>query len=92
MTRQPLSVFALVCVLAACVSPQSQELSKQAREDINQVLSQAAAVEIPDAETPSDEILDELVPGSGISVPGLSADLKPETAFDISVSNAPALP
>ena len=90
MIRPRISLFALVFFLAACASTQSRELAKQNREDINQALAEAAAVEIPDAEAPSDDILDELVPGSGISVPGLGEDLYQELAFDISVSKAPA--
>ncbi len=90
MTRPRIILFALVFFLAACASTRSHELAKQNREDINQALNEAAAVEIPDVEAPSDDILDELVPGSAISVPGLGEDLNQEIAFDISVSKAPA--
>jgi len=90
MIRQRLSIFALVFFVVACASKQSLEATKDTRDNINQALSEAAAVEIPDVEAPSDEILDELLPGSGIAVPGLGEDLKLEDAFDISVSNAPA--
>jgi MSHA biogenesis protein MshL len=83
-------LFALVFFLTACASTQSRELAKQNREDINQALTEAAAVEIPDAEVPSDDILDDLLPASGITVPGLGDDLNQELAFDISVSKAPA--
>jgi len=90
MIRPRITLYVLVFFLAACASTQSRELAKQNREDINQALDEAAAVEIPDAAVPSDDILDQLVPGSGIAVPGLEQDLKFETAFDISVSKAPA--
>jgi MSHA biogenesis protein MshL len=90
MNRQRLTVLALALLLAACASKHSIETANQTRQDIDDALSQAAAVEIPDVEAPSDEILDELLPDSGISVPGLEQDLKQEAAFDISVSNAPA--
>ncbi len=90
MTRQTLSIFALVYFLAACASSQSLEMARQSRQDINDALAQAAAVDIPDVEAPSDDILDELVPDSDINLPGLSTDLKQEASFDISVSNAPA--
>ena len=83
-----LTVFALL--LAACASKESVENLSEIRQSVDDALTQAAAVVIPDAEVPSDEILDELVPGSGISVPGLAEDLRQETTFDISVSNAPA--
>lgn len=90
MNRQRLIVLGLVLLLAACASRQSRETANQTRQEIDDTLSQAAAVVIPEVEAPSDEILDELLPGSGISVPGLEQDLKQEDAFDISVSNAPA--
>jgi MSHA biogenesis protein MshL len=90
MNRQRLSLLALVLLLAACASKQTLDTANQTRQDIDDTLSEAAAVEIPEVEAPSDDILDELLPGSGISVPGLEQDLKQETAFDMSVSNAPA--
>ena len=90
MNMKRLSLPALALLLAACASKQSLEVANQTRQDIDDALAAAAAVEIPEVEAPSDEILDELLPGSGISVPGLEQDLKRETAFDISVSNAPA--
>lgn len=90
MIKQIPILLALVFILTACATTESQQAAKKAREDINQALSDALAVQIPDPEPPADEIFDDLLPGSGISVPGLEADLKQETAFDISVSNAPA--
>ena len=90
MNTQRLSLLALVLLLAACASRQSVEVANQTRQDIDDALADAAAVEMPEIEAPPAEILDQLLPGSGISVPGLSQDLKQETAFDISVSNAPA--
>ena len=65
-------------------------MAQQNRQNIDDALSEAAAVVIPDVESPSDEILDDLVPGSGIAVPGLDEDIELEIAFDVSVSNAPA--
>ncbi len=80
----------LAGLLSACASKQLEQGAQQTRQNINDTLEKAAAVEIPDVQPPSAEILDQLVPGSGITVPGLQQDLKQETAFDISVSNAPA--
>ncbi|MDH3449074.1 MAG: pilus (MSHA type) biogenesis protein MshL [Gammaproteobacteria bacterium] len=90
MTRNHLTLILLTCVLSACVSTQSRETSRLNRQSIDDALNEAAAVSIPDAEVPPAEILDELMPGSGISVPGLEQDVRPEPTFDISVSNAPA--
>lgn len=90
MNRQRITMLALALLLAACASRQSNETANLTRQEIDDTLSQAAAVEIPDLQAPSAEILDQLLPASGINVPGLEQDLKQETAFDISVSNAPA--
>ena len=90
MNIQRLSILALVLMLCACASKESIEAAVQTRQDIDDALAEAAAVKIPDVEAPSDAILDELLPDSGISMPGLEPGLKQETAFDISVSKAPA--
>ena len=77
-------------LLSACASRHHNEIAEQNRQSIDTALSEAAAVSIPEVEAPPEEILDQLVPDTGISVPGLAQDLSRETAFDISVSNAPA--
>jgi MSHA biogenesis protein MshL len=65
-------------------------MAQQNRQSIDDAMAEAAAVIIPEVDAPSAEVLDDLVPGRNISVPGLIADVRQETAFDISVSNAPA--
>ncbi|MDH3386284.1 MAG: hypothetical protein OEN02_00140, partial [Gammaproteobacteria bacterium] len=75
MTRNYLTLIVLTCVLSACASTQSRENSRLNRQSIDDALNEAAAVVIPDAEVPPAEILDELMPGSGISVPGLEQDV-----------------
>ncbi len=90
MNKQRLTILTLVLLLAACASRQSVDSANQTRQGIDTALSEAATVQIPEVETPPEDILDELLPGSGISIPGLEQDLKQEAAFDISVSNAPA--
>ena len=90
MNKQRLTILTLVLLLSACASRHSVESANQTRQGIDTALSEAATVEIPEVEAPPDEILDALLPGSGISIPGLEQDLKQEAAFDISVSNAPA--
>ncbi|MDJ0778477.1 MAG: pilus (MSHA type) biogenesis protein MshL [Gammaproteobacteria bacterium] len=90
MKVRRLIIMLLAGLLSACASKQLEQGAQQTRQNINDTLEKAAAVEIPDVQPPSAEILDQLVPGSGITVPGLQQDLKQETAFDISVSNAPA--
>ncbi len=90
MSTRILIIIAVAGLLGACASAQHRQVAAENRASIDAALAEAAAVEIPDAEPPPAEILDELLPGSGISVPGLAQDLRDETAFDISVSNAPA--
>ncbi len=90
MTRQHLSLIILLVFLGGCASTQSNENTLQIQQGIADALSEAAAVEVPDVEAPSDDILDELLPGNGIAVEGLGDDIRDEEAFDISVSNAPA--
>ena len=90
MKARRLIIILLTGLLSACASKQLEQGAEQTRQNIDDALAEAAAVETPEVEPPSAEILDQLVPGSGISVPGLGQDVKQETAFDISVSNAPA--
>ncbi len=90
MIRRHPSIILLACLLSACAATHTREMAQQNRQSIDDAMAEAAAVYIPEVEAPSAEILDDLVPGRNISVPGLIADVRPETAFDISVSNAPA--
>ena len=90
MTIYRFKVFLLSAVLSACASTPSHKVAEQNRQGIDDALAEAVAVSTPEPESPSTEILDDLVPGSGISVPGLEQDIRLENAFDISVSNAPA--
>ncbi|MBT8437986.1 MAG: pilus (MSHA type) biogenesis protein MshL [Gammaproteobacteria bacterium] len=90
MIKRHLCIIMLAGLLGACASSQNREVAQQNRQSIDDALTEAAAVVVPDAESPPDEILDDLVPGSGIAVPGLEQDLEFENAFDISVSKAPA--
>ena len=61
MTKRHLSIIVLSCFLSACASKQNLEVAKQNRQSIDDALEQAAAVEIPEAEAPPSDILDELV-------------------------------
>ncbi len=87
------SYFPLLIVsflLNACAVPQSNGNAEQTRQSIDTAMTEAATKTMPDAEVPADDILDELLPESGVAVPGLNEDIRQEVAFDISVSNAPA--
>jgi len=90
MIKRHPSIILLACLLSACAATHTREMAQQNRQSIDDAMAEAAAVVIPEVEAPSAEILDDLLPGSDISVPGLQADVRQETAFDISVSNAPA--
>ena len=90
MIKRRLSIILLACFLSACAAPHTKEMAQKNRQSIDDAMAEAAAVTIPEAAVPTQEILDDLVPGSNLSVPGLNADARLEATFDISVSNAPA--
>ncbi len=90
MKIRHLTIVLLALWLSACASTYNDQVAQQNRQELDAALAEAAAVSIPEPTTPSAEILDDLVPGSGISVPGLDQDIRLESAFDISVANAPA--
>ena len=81
---------ALVLFLSACASKELNDNLQETRDNVDAVLAEAAAVQVPEPEAPPEDVLDELISGSGITVPGLEEDIRLEIAFDISVSNAPA--
>jgi MSHA biogenesis protein MshL len=74
----------------SCAPKNVVENTRQTTQSIADAMTEAGEVIIADSEAPPDDILDELLPGSGIGVPGLIEDIEQETAFDMSVSNAPA--
>jgi MSHA biogenesis protein MshL len=80
----------MLLFLAGCASPRNNESALETTRSIDAAMAEASQLEIPETEAPSDDILDELVPGSGFGIIGLEEDINQETAFDISVSNAPA--
>jgi MSHA biogenesis protein MshL len=83
--------FLIVCIgfLASCASPQHIPPTQQIEQAISDELLAASEVTIPEAEMPSSDILDELIPGSA-SITDLVVVTEHDVAFDISVSNAPA--
>jgi MSHA biogenesis protein MshL len=89
MIKLPIALICLL-LLAACAPKTLIESRDQTTQSIADAMSEAGNVVIADSEAPPDDILDELMPGSGIGVPGLLEDIKEEAAFDMSVSNAPA--
>ena len=90
MIRRYSSIILLACFLSACAAPHTKEMAQQNRQSIDDAMAEAAATTVAEVEAPTQEVLDDLMPASDISVPGLNADVRLETTFDISVSNAPA--
>lgn len=90
MMKNYFTPLALMLLLASCASQQGMENARQTQQSIDDALREAGEVEIPESSMPAVDILDELMPGSGVSVPGLAEDLGQEPSFDVSVSNAPA--
>ncbi len=76
--------------LVSCASQTTLERSQQTKDDIQSHLQQASDEVVAEPiETPP-EIMNDLMPQTGILVPGLRTEVKQEPRFDISVANAPA--
>jgi MSHA biogenesis protein MshL len=89
MTRKVYLLMACVCFLASCASNQTISHTQQIGQTINDELQAASEVTIAEADMPSSDILDQLVPGLG-SITDLDVGIEQEVAFDISVSNVSA--
>jgi MSHA biogenesis protein MshL len=90
MIKMHVFLIFLLFALTSCASKNNIENEKQTRQSIEDAMSQAAEVDVPETELMPEDILDELVPSSGVGITGLNEDIKLESAFDMSVSNAPA--
>ncbi len=83
-------VISSLFFLVSCASQTTLDRSQQTKDDIRSHLQQASDEVVAEPiETPP-EIMDDLMPQTGIRVPGLRDEMKPEPRFDISVANAPA--
>ncbi len=76
--------------LVSCASQTTLDRSQQTKDDIQSHLQQASDEVVSEPITPPPEIMNDLMPQTGILVPGLRAEVKQEPRFDISVANAPA--
>jgi MSHA biogenesis protein MshL len=83
-------VISSLFFLVSCASQTTLDRSQQTKDDIRSHLQQASDEVVAEPiETPP-EIMNDLMPQTGIRVPGLRDEMKPEPRFDISVANAPA--
>ncbi len=76
--------------LVSCASHTTLERSQQTKDDIQSHLQQASDEVVAEPVEAPPEIMNDLMPQTGILVPGLRAEVKQEPRFDISVANAPA--
>ncbi len=77
-------------LLSACASQTTLDRSEQTKESIRQEMEQASETMSQQPVTTPDDIMDELMPETGIKIPGLRAEIQAEQRFDVSVANAPA--
>jgi MSHA biogenesis protein MshL len=77
-------------LLVSCVNHATLERSQQTKDDIRAQLQQATEEVVAEPVAAPPEVMDDLMPQTGIRVPGLAQEIKSEPRFDISVSNAPA--
>ena len=89
MTRKVYWLIACVFFLASCASNQNISHTQKIGQTINDELQAASEVTTAEADVPSSDIMDELIPGLG-SITDLDNDIEQEAAFDISVSNVSA--
>ena len=81
---------AMLLILSACSTRQLDESSQQTRDSITSELELASINTAQQPELPSAEIMNDLMPDTGVFVPGLENEISPEPRFDISVANASA--
>jgi len=76
--------------LSACSTPSINETSQHTRNSIRAEMEQARLNAAQQPVVPPADIMNELMPVTGVSIPGLDNDIEQESRFDISVANAPA--
>lgn len=84
-----LFISLLLVTLSACAKQVTLDRSEQTRQSIRDEMAQAS-VQMDEPVNAPPEILDELMPATGVLIPGLQQEIKEEPRFDISVANAPA--
>ena len=85
------SLFAVaVLLVSGCASQTALHSSEQTRDSIRQEMEQASQIEAEPMQQTPEDIMQELMPQTGISIPGLQGRVDEQPRFDISVANAPA--
>ncbi len=90
MMKLKLLLYAMLVLLSACSTRQIDSSAQETRDTIRNELEQAGLNTVQQPVVPSADIMNELMPATGISIPGLEADILPDPRFDISVANASA--
>ncbi|MBT7208659.1 MAG: hypothetical protein HN868_15010, partial [Gammaproteobacteria bacterium] len=90
MMKLKLLLCAMLVLLSACSTRQIDSSAQETRDSIRTELEQAGLNSVQQPVVPSADIMNELMPATGISIPGLEADILPDPRFDISVANASA--
>ena len=86
------SGWLLLLSLTSCAKQVSLDNAEDVRASIADEMGQAAinGDQFQKPSAPSEEIMNELMPVTGVSIPGLVEDEAQDQRFDISVANAPA--
>ena len=87
-----ISAWLMFMLLTSCAKQVSVDSAEDTRDSIKQEMALAAknGEQFQKPVTPSDEIMNDLMPSTGALVPGLVPDETQDQYFDISVANAPA--
>ncbi len=90
MMRKLLASFLVTFFLSSCAHQRLVDGADETVQSIDDALMEASVEPVEPIKPPADDILDELSPELGVSIPGLAEEIRQEQVFDISVSKAPA--
>lgn len=84
------SLLMVSILLSSCASQQLEKNHQQVNDSIQQEMRRAAKESARLPVAPPADVLNELLPQTGVSIPGLDDNTVIESRFDVSVSNVPA--
>ena len=90
MMRKLLASCLVTFLLSSCAHQRLVDGADETEQSISDALAEASVEPVEPIKPPADDILDELSPELGVSIPGLAEEIRQEQVFDISVSKAPA--